>query len=530
MKRAMVQRFREMRQRRHLVRVYETSVMQKHGCLLFVMRENSELKLAILSPVHERGYLRGFAAEEDGVFEVAGESFRYKICLCNHQNAESLRRLFRYTCPSVLGLAPAIGAGDRIGLATPAHIRALKGVGVFPVLAQQSIREMRRALRTPREVLDDVSWAVFQEGYRGGFGADADHVKTLDELDETYEAGFTTFTIDPSAYVDSEADNYDLPRLKEKFGRLPWAKLQCRKEDYSRIYLSKQPRTTLARKAQMPEFSEEALLRVAVKYSAAIAHVAKMYRHLKKLFARKRFDVEVSVDETETPTSPSEHFFIACELRRLNIKITSLALRFVGRFEKAVDYIGSLSEFEESFVEHVSIAKACGPYKLSIHSGSDKFSIFPIVGRLASSMVHLKTAGTSYLEALRVVARHDPDLFREIVEHSLGCFEKDRKSYYLTTDLSAVPNPRQMSDDDLEEAFLDENNARQMLHVTYGSVLTAKTGIGEWLFRERIRRILMENEGEHYETVAKHIRRHVESLWFWRKGNKPPGGTTNERK
>jgi len=529
MKRAMVQSFREMRQRGRQVRVYESSVTREHGRLFFVMRENSELKLVILGPVHEGGYLGGFAAEEDGVFEVAGESFRYKICPCNHQNAESLRRAFRHTSPSVVGLAPAIGVGDRIGLATPAHIRALKGVGVFPVLAQQSIREMDRTLRTPREVLDDVSWAVFQEGYRGGFGADADHVKTIDELDETFEAGFTMFTIDPSAYVDSEADNYDLPRLKERFEGLPWAELQCRREDYSKIYLPKHPRTTLAKKAQMPEFSEESLLRVAVKYSAAIAHAAKMYRHLKKLFGRKRFDVEVSVDETETPTSPSEHFFIACELRRLGVQITGLALRFVGRFEKAVDYIGNLSEFEESFAKHVSIPKACGPYKLSIHSGSDKFSIYPIVGRLASSMVHLKTAGTSYLEALRVVARHDPDLFREIVEHSLGCFEKDRESYYLTTDLSVVPNPRRVSDENLEVTFLYENNARQMLHVTYGSVLTAKTSNGEWLFRERIRRILMENEEEHYETVARHIKRHAESVWFWRKENKPLRRTTHER-
>jgi len=529
-KRAVVQSFKEMRQREHKVRVYKSSVTQRHGHLFLAMREDLELKLVILGPMAAVGFPGGFAAEEDGVYEVAGESFRYQICPCNHQNAIALRRVFRYTRPSVVELAPAIGVGDRIGLATPAHIRALKGVEVFPVLAQQSIRETERTARTPKEVLDDASWAVFQEGYRGGFGADADHVRTLDELDETFEAGFTMFTIDPSAHVESEADNYDLPRLKERFEKLPWAELRCKKKDYYNIYLPKKPESTLATKGRMPRFTEETLLRAAVRYSAAVAHAAKMHRRLKKLFGRRRFDIEVSVDETETPTSPSEHFFLARELRRLGVRITGLALRFVGRFEKAVDYVGNLSEFEESFARHVSIAKACGPYKLSIHSGSDKFSIYPVVGRLACRMVHLKTSGTSYLQALRVVARHDPALFREIVEHSFGCFDRDRKSYYLTTDLSMIPNPRRVSDENLEERFLDENNARQLLHVTYGSVLTARASNGEWLFRQRIRRILIENEEEHYETVATHIRRHAESVWSRRKQNKPPSRTTNERK
>jgi hypothetical protein len=410
--------------------------------------------------------------------------------------------------------------GDRIGLATPGHIRAVKKLRIFPILAQQSIREMESTLRTPVEVLDDVTWAVFQEGYRQGFGADADHLKTVEDVDATFKAGFTMYTIDPSDYVDNAADDYDPEKLREKFEKLPWEELECRKEDYFKKYVGKKI-FTFSKESQALKLSNEGLLRAAVKYSVAIAHTTRMYHHLKKLFGERRFDLEMSVDETNTPTSPSEHYFIVSELKRLGVRFNGLALRFVGRFEKAIDYIGDLKVFEESFRRHVSIARFFRQYKLSIHSGSDKFSVYPFVGRFASDIIHLKTAGTSYLEALRVVTRHDPDLFRKIVKHSFRCFEKDRKRYHVSTNLSLVPSPDGVSDEDLEEVFFEDNNGRQLIHIAYGSVMTAKKGNGEWLFRERIKRILINNEEEHYETVAQHMRRHIESIGFSAGKNKP---------
>ena len=83
----------------------------------------------------------------------------------------------------------------------------------------------------------------------------------------------------------------------------------------------------------------------------------------------------------------------------------------------------------------------------------------------------------------------------------------------MSTDLSLVPNLDEVSDGDLESTFLDENNGRQLLHITFGSVLTAKKDGGEWVFREQIKRVLIENEEEHYETVAKHIERHIKPVW-----------------
>ena len=113
------------------------------------------------------------------------------------------------------------------------------------------------------------------------------------------------------------------------------------------------------------------------------------------------------MDETEEPTSPAEHVYIASELRRLGVKWVSFAPRFVGRFEKGVDYIGDVQAFKDNLAIHAAIARQFGPYKLSLHSGSDKFSIYSIFMEETRGLAHLKTAGTSYLEALRTIAVMD---------------------------------------------------------------------------------------------------------------------------
>jgi len=502
------------------IKVYEASITEGRGYVFFLIRELRSLdrRLVILVPPGLRlKPLDGFEAEETGRFgeKSEGGEFRFFVCPCNRKNASELRKWFPYTRPQVIGLSPAVGTGDRLGLATPGHIRAVKGWRVLPVLAQQSIREMVRTSRSPIDVLNDVSWGVFQEGYRGGFAADADHLKSVDDVKATFEAGFTMYTIDPSDHVDDGADSYSLKELKDRFEALPWDDLGCEADGYLEAYVGRRFTLPDLEKGRTIElaFSEETLLRASVKYAAAMAHTARMYRCLKDLFGEKQFDLEVSVDETEVPTTPLEHIFIVSELRRLGVKFQSLALRFVGRFEKAVDYIGDLDEFEETFRVHVLIARAYGPYKLSVHSGSDKFSIYPILGKLAADIIHLKTSGTSYLEALRIVSRHDPELFREIVKYSLSGFEEDRRAYHVSLDVSQIPNPDSVPDDDLERAFLDREEGRQLLHITYGSILTAKNECGEWLFRDRIKRLLIENEEEHYRVVAAHIRRHIEAVW-----------------
>src|SRR5436305_3152368 len=120
---------------------------------------------------------------------------------------------------TTLGMAPSFGFGDRIGLATPGHVEAMRraGAGIEPIFPQQSIREMARTGRSPKQVMDDAVNGMRQAGWTGRTGADADHLKTAEDVDATAAVGFTFFTIDPSDHVDPHADNYDEPTLRDRF-------------------------------------------------------------------------------------------------------------------------------------------------------------------------------------------------------------------------------------------------------------------------------------------------------------------------
>ena len=112
---------------------------------------------------------------------------------------------------STLGLQPSFGFGDRIGVATPGHIEAMKqaGAGLAPIFAQQSIREMKRTGRTPQQVVDSAVEGMRNGNWIAASGADADHLKTCEDVDVTAAVGFTFYTIDPSDHVDGNADDYD---------------------------------------------------------------------------------------------------------------------------------------------------------------------------------------------------------------------------------------------------------------------------------------------------------------------------------
>jgi hypothetical protein len=411
------------------------------------------------------------------------------ICPLSEQNAAALRRALPWTGPVPVGLKKSIGTGDRLGLATPGHISAVKGSGLFPTLAQQSIREMSRSSRTPQDVMDDVTWAVLRVDYRDGFGSDADHLKTVEEIDRTIAAGFVGFTLDPGGYVDNDAhtDGYDA--LQTKFAALPWDRLDTNPEALKQRYVGGSP---------VGELTDEVVLRAAAKYGAAVADVVHMARHLTGRMDGQPFDLEVSVDETETPTSPAEHYFIASELMRLGVTFHGLAPRFTGRFEKGVDYIGDLDEFEQSFAVHARLARELGPYKLSIHSGSDKFSIYPIIAKHCGEYVHVKTAGTSWLEALRVVAMQNPSLFREVLAFAIDRYPTDKASYHVSAQLEKIP--AEIADGDLPALF-DNFDARQVLHVTYGSVLD--------VYRDALFATLRAHGDAYAQVLKTHFDKHI---------------------
>lgn len=260
------------------------------------------------------------------------------------------------------------------------------------------------------------------------------------------------------------------------------------------------------------KFTPELLERAAIKYGRAIAHTAEIAGAIKQSCAGRSYEIEVSIDETEAVTSPLEHLFWGLELKRRAVPVVSLAPRFVGEFEKGIDYRGDFSRFEAQLREHVAVAKFCGPYKISVHSGSDKFSIYPIVGRVCGELLHVKTAGTSYLEALRVVARTAPALFGEIVEFCRDRFETDRKSYHLSTTLSEIQGLRPYAGTSDEALFLDERVGRQLLHVTFGSVLTVGTDRQGRRFKEGILEQLHRHSDLHLEILEKHFTKHLALL------------------
>jgi tagaturonate epimerase len=351
-------------------------------------------------------------------------------------------------------------------------------------------------------VMDDAMWGVFEEGWREPWGADADHLKTTADVDLCVAAGYTFFTIDPGDHVDNAAHTDGLETLRDKFEALPWPGLEDDPQAMRARYIGQQQ--VIADLALT--FDEVSLLRAACKYGRALAHTAAMYRHLVEakgaqgLGSAMPFDLEVSVDETETPTSPLEHVFIAAELSRMGVEWVSLAPRYVGRFEKGVDYIGDLAVFEAEFAMHAEIARALGPYKLSIHSGSDKFSIYPIMSRHTERVAHLKTAGTSYLEALRAVAVVDPALFRAILALAIARYETDRVTYHVSADVTRVPAPDALADLELARV-LDAFDGREVLHVTFGSVLDA--------YGERLTAVLDANEEAHYAILETHFMQHL---------------------
>jgi hypothetical protein len=413
-----------------------------------------------------------------------------------------------YTAPVCAGEAHTFGMGDRLGLATPAHIRAVRGSGILPILAQQSIREMTRTERSPDQVMDDATWGVFEEGFREGFGADADHLKSIEDIDRTLAAGFRMFTLDPGDHVDNEASRDAPAALEHKFQLLPWDDLETSDKDCRQAFAGKTFTVDLNLEIG---FTEEDILRAAAKYGRALAHTVRLYRHLLQASSGRPFDLEMSVDETDSPTTVHEHFYVARELKRLAVQVRSLAPRFVGEFEKGIDYKGDLAAFEDSFIKHMKVAREFGPYKISVHSGSDKFSIYPIVARHAGGLVHVKTAGTSYLEALRAVAEVDPALFREILVFALERYDTDKATYHVSARPEKIGDPARLKEDKLK-GLLEGDDGRQVLHVSFGSVLTSRDGSGAYRFRDRLLRVLRDNEEVHHETVARHMRRHIAPL------------------
>ncbi|HTQ38855.1 MAG TPA: tagaturonate epimerase family protein [Pirellulales bacterium] len=415
--------------------------------------------------------------------------------------------------PSILGLQPTFGFGDRLGVATPGHVKALCRTGgpIRGIFAQQSIREMSRTGRTAQQVMQAATEALSQVNYVDAWGADADHLKTSEDVHHTAQAGFTFFTIDPSDYVDRKADDYGHSDLEEKYFALG------EHVNWVDLYLGK-----VVRVPHGPEilFDRPTVLRTAVKYGNAISHALQMGECIQKAVSQRggSCELELSVDETDQPTSAAEHYIFADQLRRHGLPLVSLAPRFIGNFEKGVDYKGDLQALTTAMSEHAAIAQYLGPYKLSLHSGSDKLSMYGCLARSTGGLFHVKTAGTSYMEALRVVALRAPAEFREIVSFARERYNADKATYHVSATIESVPGPAHIADDiELQKIYLERwidvptgrgftSLGRQILHCTFGSILTDPR------FGPLVMQVVRENQALYNEVLIAHFQRHLNAL------------------
>lgn len=437
--------------------------------------------------------------EIEGIEIISGN---YKFCFSDLSgaNAAYLRSVFTGLAPSAGGRdCSSFGVGDRLGIASTGHLRVFARTQMVPVLAQQSLRELELTGRSYRDVIDAATWAVFRTGYQGRWIADGDHLKHFNDAVSALRQGCTMITADLSEHINYRYAGASAETLDQGYAGLN----RAYRNEIEACYLDK---TIGAGEELSLHFTKEVFEETVLVYHEAVDHAEALFRVCRE--TGFHFDFEVSIDETEAPTTPEAHYFVADQLQRRGVAYTSIAPRFVGEFQKGIDYIGELEEFEADFKKHASIAAFFG-YKLSVHSASDKFSVYPVMARLKQGPVHIKTSGTNWLVALEVVAQVDPELFRALFRHAYEVFPLASSYYHVTPDLSKRSDIAALPDTELP-SVLGNRNDRQVLHIAYGEILKVES------LRERLFSRLEEHIEEYWHALETHIGRHVSLLGLMR--------------
>ncbi len=369
----------------------------------------------------------------------------------------------------------SFGIGDRFGHQGKAQLQAMiiaqkNGIEITPVW-NKSNREHSIIHTAPSDVRKEADAAVRAMGWSGSYRVDADHI-SLKNVDGFIEAS-DFFTLDVSDFIGNPVDEKDVSVF---VGR-------CRK------YIG-----PLAIPGICEEFeiTKPLLETIARKYLKSVKEAAKIYRHVAGARGDETFITEVSMDETGKPQTPVEMFFILAAISCENIPVQTIAPKFSGRFNKGVDYVGNVSEFAKEFEEDLAvIAFAVKEFglpenlKLSIHSGSDKFSIYKPISnaiRKFDAGLHLKTAGTTWLEELIGLAMAEGSglaVAKKIYANALGRFDELCKPYLAVIDIdkSRLPSPQTVekwSGGEYAQALRHDQSCRnynpdfrQLLHVGY---------------------------------------------------------------
>ena len=437
----------------------------------------------------------GFEGEE-----VTSGGKKWTLAPLNHTNAVKMRKAYPFTAPSrVLDRDKTMGVGDRLGIATDGHLRVFKKYSeITPILSQQSIRELNLTNRTFADVIDSASFAVFRCGFTTGWGADGDHVKKASEVRYALESGCTMITLDCSEQIDNSIEGMTDEQVNAKY---------VQNKELEARYLNK---SFDIGEGVTISFDEQMYKRSVLIYSAAIEHCKDIFFNVIMKNGVQQADFELSIDETMTPTVPEQHFFVANELILAGVKVSTVAPRFCGEFQKGIDYIGDVEQFAREMKIHAVISRHFG-YKISIHSGSDKFSIFPSAGKETKGRFHLKTAGTNWLEAMKLVAMKDPSLYREVHKFALTAFKAATAYYHVTTDLNRIPKLDTLTDAQLPDLF-KHNDARQLIHITYGLILNEKNSDGSYTFKDRLYGLWREYREDYAELLFNHIGHHAKDI------------------
>ena len=369
----------------------------------------------------------------------------------------------------------SIGIGDRFGRQGKAQLAAMlkaleMGAEVVPVW-NKSHREHTIIGSVPGDVRVEADAAVAALSWKGSYHVDADHIG-LKNVD-LFLGASDFFTLDVADFIGKPASDDEIrafvSRQQRRVGRL---RIPGLRQDF--------------------EVTEELLLSISGKYLQAVREAGRIYRRIEQAKGAGTFITEVSMDETADPQTPVEMFFILGMVAEERIPAQTVAPRFTGRFNKGVDYAGDVARFESEFEQDVCVI-ACAirefglpeNLKLSVHSGSDKFSLYGPIRkaiRKHGAGLHLKTAGTTWLEELTGLAAAGGEglgLAREIYGQAFSRFDELCAPYASVVDIdrSRLPAPgivarwgsrefvAALAHDPANRAY--NPHLRQLLHVGY---------------------------------------------------------------
>jgi hypothetical protein len=369
----------------------------------------------------------------------------------------------------------SMGIGDRFAQQGRAQLSAFvrakeMGVEVTPVW-NKSNREHNIVHSEPISVREEADSAVRTLNWRGQYLVDADHigVKTVDR----FLGPSDFFTIDVADFIGKEAEEAAI----KAFAELQKGLIGSLKIDGISGNL---------------DVTNPLVEGIARKYLHAVQEAGKVYRYIAAAKGNESFVAEVSMDETDAPQTPVELLFILAAMGREKIPLQTIAPKFTGRFNKGVDYVGDLVQFEKEFNDDLAvIAFAIREFglpanlKLSVHSGSDKFSLYPIIHRAikrTGAGLHLKTAGTTWLEELIGLASAGGGglaLAKEIYAQALSRMEELTAPYASVIDIdkTKLPAPKEVggwSGEQFAKALCHDQKCReynphfrQLLHVGF---------------------------------------------------------------